>query len=199
MNVAIYARVSTAKKDDDGAYIQDHEVKLQPLRLYCQQHGWTIVKTYQDRMSGAKASRLALNELMTDAKAKKFDVVLVWKFDRFARSIMHLNTALQTFRQLGIRFVSMTEAADTGTTAGRMLFNILGAFAEMERELISERVTAGMKTAKNQGVKLGPTVTIDHAQVRELLAQGMPKLAVARKLDISIDSVRRIERMERAA
>jgi DNA invertase Pin-like site-specific DNA recombinase len=191
--VALYARVSTVKKDETGEFVQDPEVQLQALREHAQREGWTVQAEYVDRASGAKEKRPALDRLMADARMKKFDVVLVWKFDRFARSVIHLHTALKTFQALGISFASKTEAADTGTTAGRMMFTILGAFAEMERELIGERVKAGMKTAKSQGVKFGPNVCLEEiSQVQFLVReQGMTIREVSRKLDIPLTTTRR--------
>src|SRR6266851_5242004 len=168
--VALYARVSTAKKDESGEFIQDPEVQLQALREHAQRENWNVIAEYVDRASGAKEKRPALDRLMADAHERKFDVVCVWKFDRFARSIIHLNMALKVFKSLGIAFVSKTEAADTSTIAGRAMFGMLSVFAEMERELIGERVKAGMKTAKAQGVKFGPEVSdIDIEGIQQMI------------------------------
>jgi DNA invertase Pin-like site-specific DNA recombinase len=141
--VVLYARVSKAGD------IQDPENQLQPLRLLAAAKGYVIVKEYVDRTSGSKDSRPALNALMTDATKGHvdFQAVMVWKFDRFARSTAHLLAALNTFTDNGIAFISLTESVDTSTAMGKMIFTILGAVAEMERALIIERVNAGLRRA----------------------------------------------------
>src|SRR5580704_14217101 len=122
MKVALYARVSTTDKG------QDPEMQLRELREYCQRRGWDISSEYVDAgISGSKDSRPRLNELMLDANRRKFDAVVVWKFDRFARSTSHLLKALETFQALKIDFVSLTEGIDTSTPVGAMVFTILGA------------------------------------------------------------------------
>jgi len=193
IRAALYARVSTLKRGDKT---QDPEIQLSQLREHAKQQGWTI-EEYVDRgVSGAKESRPELDRLMRDAQGKKFDVVLVWKFDRFARSVIHLHKALQSLRDLGIRFMSLTEAADTQTTSGRFMFTILGAVAEMERELIAERTKAGMNYVKANGTKSGVPVgrkAFAHRhEVKALIASGVPKTHVARQMNISVETVRRI-------
>src|SRR5262252_11060357 len=167
-NVALYARVSTKQG-------QDPETQLQQLREYASNRGLTVIAEYVDRgVSGAKDSRPKLDALMADAKAGKFDGVLVWKFDRFARSTRHLVTALEEFQALGIHFVSLTEAIDTSTPMGRMVFTVLGAVAELERSLIVERVHAGLSRARKQGKTLGrPKVIIDREKVARLKDEGL--------------------------
>ena len=144
---ALYVRVSTGEQNLDG---QEAE-----LKEYAANRGWEVTKIYRDKISGAKNSRPALNELMADARKKKEDIVLVWKFDRFARSVSHLLSALETFRSVGIEFVSVSEAIDTTTAAGKMMFTVLGAVAELERSLIGERVRMGVQNARRRGVRLG--------------------------------------------
>ncbi len=145
---AIYARVSS-KEQSTGA--QESE-----LREYAKSRGWTLQKVYTDQgVSGVKDSRPALDELMRDCRRRKADVVVVWKFDRFARSLRQLVTALEEFRRLGIDFVSRTEAIDTSIPSGELVFQIFGAVAQFERALISERVKAGLAHARSQGKKLG--------------------------------------------
>jgi DNA invertase Pin-like site-specific DNA recombinase len=137
MRVAIYARVST----NNGQ--QSPEMQINELREYCQRRDWKIASEYVDAgISGAKDSRPELNQLLTDAHRRHFDAVVVWKFDRFARSVSHLLRALETFNALGIHFVSLSESMDTSTPAGKMVFTVLGAVAELERSLIAERVRA---------------------------------------------------------
>src|ERR1700724_2580746 len=122
MRVAIYARVSTVGSG------QSPEMQLRELREFCQRRGWEIAGEYVDSgISGAKDSRPELNRLMVDAHKRRFDVVCVWKFDRFARSVSHLLRALETFKALGIEFVSYSEAIDTATPVGKMTLTVLGA------------------------------------------------------------------------
>jgi DNA invertase Pin-like site-specific DNA recombinase len=188
MRTALYARVSTLDKG------QDPEVQLRELREYCQRRGWDIVGEYVDiGVSGAKDSRPGLNELMSDANRCKFDAVVVWRFDRFARSVSHLLRALETFRSLGIEFVSYSEAIDTSTPVGRMTFTILGAVGELERSLIVERVHAGIRNARAKGKTLGRPVAIqtNPAEIASLRAQGLSLRAIGKHFGISEGSVRR--------
>ncbi len=146
---AIYARVST----NNG---QSPEMQLVELRDHCHRRGWQSAGQYVDiGISGAKEKRPQLDRLMTDAHRRKFDAVVVWKFDRFARSVSHLLRALETFKALGIEFVSLSEQVDTSTPTGKMVFTVLGAVAELERSLIAERVRAGMRNARAKGKLVG--------------------------------------------
>jgi DNA invertase Pin-like site-specific DNA recombinase len=149
LKIAIYARVSTKNG-------QDPEMQLAELREYIRNRRWKITGEYVDRgISGASDSRPALNRLMADANRRRFDVVVVWKFDRFARSVSHLLRALETFRALGIEFISLSENIDTSTPTGKMVFIVLGSVSELERSLIGERVRAGLRNAKARGTRLG--------------------------------------------
>ncbi len=131
--VALYARVSTTEQSTDS--------QLLDLRRYVRERGWDIFKEYVDEgISGTKDSRPALNELMNDAKKRRFDVVLVWRFDRFARSTRHLINALEEFKNLGIDFVSFQENIDTSSPLGSAIFTIISAVAQLERDIIAERV-----------------------------------------------------------
>ena len=142
---ALYARVSTLSG-------QNPEVQLAELREYASRRGWAIAGEYVDRgISGAKESRPALNRLMGDAHRRKFDAVLVWKLDRFARSLKQLVNALAEMEALGIAFVSLRDNLDLSTPSGRLMFQIIGAMAEFERALIQERVRAGLRHARAQG------------------------------------------------
>jgi DNA invertase Pin-like site-specific DNA recombinase len=156
VRVAVYVRVST-----DGQNTEGQEAEL---REYAQHRGWEVTRIYRDKMSGAKNSRPALDELMADAKKRKVDIVLVWRFDRFARSVSHLLQALETFRAVGIEFVSVSEQIDTASPAGKLVFTILGAVAELERSLIGERVRSGLRNARAKGKRLG------RPPLRELIA-----------------------------
>src|SRR5713101_5937141 len=148
--VAIYARVSTTNHG------QDVGLQTRELQQFAQARGWHLVGSYVDAgVSGSKDSRPELNRLMADAHRRRFDVVCVWRFDRFARSVSHLLRALETFKALGIDFVSFSEQMDTSTPAGKMVFTVLGAVAELERSLIVERVRAGMRNARAKGRRIG--------------------------------------------
>src|SRR5271169_2881101 len=148
--VAIYARVSTL----NGG--QDPTMQTRELTEYCQRRGWEVFDIYVDNgVSGRKDSRPALNRLMADAHARRFDVIICWRFDRFSRSVSHLCRALETFNALDIQFVSLCEQVDTSTPTGKLVFTILGAVAEGERNLIAERVRAGLRNARAKGKRLG--------------------------------------------
>src|SRR5271169_4500148 len=164
LKIAIYARVSTKNGQDPG-------MQLAELREYVRNRKWKIAGEYVDKgISGASDSRPELNRLMADANRCRFDVVGVWKFDRFARSVSHLLIALETFRALGIEFVSLSENIDTSTPTGKMVFTILGSVAELERSLIGERVRAGLRNAKAKGQRLGrpPLKDLTADDVRQL-------------------------------
>jgi DNA invertase Pin-like site-specific DNA recombinase len=147
MKVAIYGRVSTAE--------QNATMQLEELRTYCQPRQRTVVEEFIDSgISGSKESRPALNRLLADAKRRKFDAVLVYRYDRFARSLRQLVNALTGFDALGIHFVSLHDGVDTSTPNGRLVFGIFASIAEFERELIRGRVRSGLAAAKARGVKL---------------------------------------------
>ena len=180
-SAAIYARVSTI------GHGQSPEMQLSELREHCLRRGWQIAGEYVDTgISGAKDRRPELDRLMQDGHRRKFDVVAVWKFDRFARSVAHLLRALDTFRVLGIEFVSLSESLDTATPAGRMVFTVLGAVAELERSLIAERVRAGLRNARSKGIQLGrPAMNLDRAKIVRLRAQGSSLREIATELGCS--------------
>ena len=168
MRVAIYARVSTANNG------QDPSMQTRELREYAERRGWKVFAEYVDiGISGTKETRPELDRLMADAHRRRFDAVVVWKFDRFARSVIHLLRALETFRAQGIEFVSFSEQLDTSTPAGKMVFTVLGAVAELERGLIVERVKAGLRNAKAKGKRLGrPKVSVDSTRIATLRRAG---------------------------
>lgn len=185
MSVAIYARVSTSD--------QNPTMQVEELKAHCEARFWSVFDYYIDEgVSGGAKSRPALDRLMKDAQARKFNAVLVWKFDRFARSLIHLVQALETFHALQVDFISLKDSIDTTTPQGKLMFHIIAAFAEYERAAIRERVRSGMANAKAQGVKLGrPTVAVDSAKVAELRAQGASWREIARDLGIGIGTARR--------
>jgi DNA invertase Pin-like site-specific DNA recombinase len=165
--VALYARVCTLNN-------QDPEMQLSELREYAAHRGWQIVEEFTDQgVSGCKESRPALNRLMADACRRRFDAILVWKIDRFGRSLKHLVNALAELAALGVAFISLRDNLDLSTPSGRLMFQIIGAMAEFERALIQERVRAGLRNARSKGKKLGrPRVTVDASKIASLRAQG---------------------------
>jgi DNA invertase Pin-like site-specific DNA recombinase len=168
-------------------------MQTRELEEYCQRRGWEIAGLYVDQgISGSEEQRPELNRLMSDAHRRRFDAVVVWKFDRFARSVSHLLKALDTFRALGIDFVSLSENLDTSTPAGRMVFTILGAVAELERSLIIERVRAGIRNARAKGKRLGrPRAIVDPARVALARSQGRSWASISMELGVGIGTARR--------
>lgn len=182
MKAAIYARVST----DD----QDLDLQLRDLRAYAHARGMKVYAEYQDKgQSGAKTSRPALDELMEAARKRRFDLVMVWRFDRFARSSRHLALALDEFRALGIQFISYNENIDTSTPMGQAMFSIIAAMAQLERDIIRERVVAGVRTAQAKGKHCGRPGTVDRAKVRACRARGLSIREVAKELGLSPGAV----------
>ena len=183
MRVAIYSRVSTHEQTTAG--------QLDELRSYCARRNWEIISEYTDEgVSGSKESRPGLNLLLADAKRRQFDVVLVYRYDRFARSLRQLVNALSEFDALGIHFVSLHEGVDTSTPNGRLVFGIFASIAEFERELIRSRVRSGIAAARGRGKRIGrPRVSVMDSQIRLLLSQGHSMAAVGNKLGISAATV----------
>jgi DNA invertase Pin-like site-specific DNA recombinase len=167
MNAAIYARVST----NNGH--QNPEMQLRELREYCQHRGWDVTGCYTDvGVSGTKDSRPALNRLMADAHQRRFDAIVVWKLDRFGRSLRHLLNSLAELEALGVAFVSLRDNLDLTTPTGRLMFQVIGAMAEFERSLIVERVKAGMRNARAKGKRIGrPPRTYLSPDTREAVAE----------------------------
>jgi DNA invertase Pin-like site-specific DNA recombinase len=184
MRVGIYARVST--KD------QSCQLQIRDLRAYCAARGFDLVREYVDvGQSGAKDSRPELNILMDDARKRQFDALVVWRFDRFARSTKHLLTALEEFRSLGIQFISYQENIDTSSALGQAMFTIVSAVAQLERDIIRERVNAGICNARANGKRLGrPSVMASVDRILELRAQGHSLQQIATELGIGYGTVR---------
>jgi DNA invertase Pin-like site-specific DNA recombinase len=176
--VALYARVSTLNGQ------QDPEMQLSELREYATRRGLSIHEEYVDQgVSGSKESRPALNRLMSDAQRCRFDAVLVWKIDRFGRSLKHLVNSLADLSAYGISFISLRDNLDLSTPSGRLMFQIIGAMAEFERALIQERVRAGLRNAKAKGKRIGrPRQEVDCLKVRALRSQGLSWRAIAEQL-----------------
>jgi DNA invertase Pin-like site-specific DNA recombinase len=183
--VAIYCRVSTAD--------QHPETQLYDLHEMAKQQGYEIVHEYVDTISGAKSKRPGLDQLMADARRNRFDIVLVAAFDRVARSVRHFLEVLDELNHLGIEFVSLRENIDTGGPLGRAIVVIVGAIAELERNLIVERVKAGMRRAKLEGRRIGRApLDINREQVVADRQSGMSLTKVASKHRISRASVCRL-------
>jgi DNA invertase Pin-like site-specific DNA recombinase len=184
MRVVIYARVST--KD------QSCDLQLRDLRAYCAARGFSVQREYVDSgESGARDSRPQLNELMDAARKRQFDAVVVWRFDRFARSTKHLLLALEEFRSLGIQFTSYQENIDTTSPLGQALFTIVSAVAQLERDLIRERVSAGIRNARACGKQFGrPRRIVNHDDVRRLRSEGASLRQIAAKLGVGYGTVR---------
>jgi DNA invertase Pin-like site-specific DNA recombinase len=185
--VALYSRCST----NNGQ--QDPEAQVRELKEYAERRGWQIANVYIDAgVSGSKDSRPSLNRLMADAGRRKFDVVLCWRFDRFARSVSHLLRALENFQALGIDFVSLSENVDTSTPTGKMVFTILGAVAELERNLIVERVRMGLRNARAKGKRLGrPRVYANADRITELRERGSSWEEICAALNLSKGTAQR--------
>jgi DNA invertase Pin-like site-specific DNA recombinase len=177
----LYARVSTLNG-------QHPEMQLSELREYGAHRGWQIVGEYIDQgVSGAKESRPQLNRLMSDAHRRKFDLIAVWKIDRFGRSLKHLVNALADLDSLGVAFVSLRDNIDLSTPSGRLMFQIIGAMAEFERSLIQERVRAGLRNAVARGVRLGrPKRTVDAAEIARLRASGASWREISQQMRIGV-------------
>jgi len=193
VRVGIYARVST--KD------QSCEMQLRDIRAYCAARGYEQITEYTDTgVSGTKDRRPGLDKIMGDIRKRKVDMVIVWRFDRFARSTKHLVLALEEFKALGVHFISYQENMDTGSPLGQALFTIVAAIAQLERDIIVERINAGVRNARAKGVTLGrPKRIVDREKIIKLLAEGMSRHKIADKLGISYTTVRaRIAEVARA-
>jgi len=186
--VALYARVSTSNGH------QDPEMQLAELREYAGRRGWEIVGEYTDQgVSGSKESRPELNRLMIDAHLRRFDAVLVWKIDRFGRSLKHLVNALADLGAYGVAFISLRDNIDLSTPSGRLMFQIIGAMAEFERALIQERVKAGLRNAQAKGKRLGrPRRVVDTSKIAALRAAGATWRSVSRELGVGVATLYRL-------
>jgi len=183
--IAIYARVSTDR--------QSTESQLNALREYAGKRAWAISKEYIDEgYTGSNTKRPAFTAMMADAKKRKFDVLLVYKLDRLSRSLKDLITTLDDLKSMGIDFISYDNGLDTTTPTGRLIFNVVGAVAEFEKDIIRERVRAGLENAKRKGKRLGrPPVSsrlVDKA--KKLRSEGMSFRQIGKRLGIPESTVR---------
>jgi DNA invertase Pin-like site-specific DNA recombinase len=189
VKAAIYARVSTVD--------QEPENQLQELRRYVEARGWTSVEYVDRGVSGAKDRRPALDQLLADARRRRFDVLVCWRLDRLGRSLKHLITLLDDLQALGVAFVSLAEGIDATTPAGKLQMHILGAIAEFERARIQERVRAGLARARVQGVRLGrPRRRIDPERLATVA--GLPAREAARRLGVPRSTLQRLLAQKRA-
>jgi DNA invertase Pin-like site-specific DNA recombinase len=184
--VALYARVSTSNGQ------QDPEMQLRELREYAKHRELVIIDEYTDRMTGSKDSRPAINRLMADACQRRFDAVLVWKLDRFGRSLRHLVNAIAELEALGVAFISFRDNLDLTTPSGRLMFQIVGAMAEFERALIQERVRAGLRNARAKGRRLGrPRVMVDASRIASLRSAGRSWAQITDEIGVSKGTAQR--------
>ena len=186
MRVALYARVSTLNG-------QNPEVQLAELREYAARRDWVITGEYVDEgVSGAKESRPALNRLMADAHRRRFAVLLVWKIDRFGRSLKHLVNALADLDSYGVAFLSLRDNLDLSTPTGRLMFQIIGAMAEFELSLTKERVKCGLVNARANGKRLGrPRRVTDGDRILQMKAEGASLREIANAMGIGYGTVRK--------
>src|SRR5271165_5288094 len=186
LRVALYARVSTHDQ-------QTLPLQIRALREYAAKRGWTIVTQIKEVRSGASQRELR-ESLLAAARRREIDVVMVWRLDRWGRSVADLVSTLQELQHLGVGFVSLTEALDLTTPAGRAMAGLLAVFAEFEREILRERVRAGLDHARHQGKRLGrpPSVVDKAVEAQKLYRKGISKSEIARQLQIGRTSVRRI-------
>ena len=178
----IYIRISTGDRNPD--------LQLNELPEYCERRGWTMVETYEDHMSGAKDRRPHLDRMLADARRRRFDVIVVWRCDRFARSTSHLLRALEEFQALGLDFVSVQEAVDTSTPAGKLTYTVIEAVNKLERSIIRERVIGGQRAAKRRGVRFGrPHRVVNTDKVSKLRKQGQSWREIAAAVGIPKDTL----------
>lgn len=186
LRAGLYARVSTNDQ-------QTLAMQSRAMREYAARRGWTIAMQIREVNSGA-ARREAREKLLEAARRREIDLVLVWRLDRWGRSVTDLLSTLQELEHLGVGFVSLTEALDLTTPAGRAMAGLLAIFAEFEREILRERTRCGLAHARQNGQRLGrPATAATHAaEVRKLYRAGISKSEIARRLEIGRTSVRRI-------
>ncbi len=184
---ALYARVSTSDQSVD--------LQLDGLRDYAKARGFELVREYVDEgVSGAKATRPALDQLLADAHRRRFDVVLVWKLDRLGRSLSHLIRLVDTFGSLQVDLVSLGDPGlDTSSPHGRLIFSVMGAVAEFERDLIRERTRAGVAAAKRRGKRIGrPRAHVQVGEAQALMDRGKSLASVAKALGVSRSTLQRV-------
>ena len=187
IRAALYARISTLNHG------QDPEVQLRELREYCQRRGFQIAEEFIDKgISGSRERRPALDKLMVACRKRLLDAVVVYRYDRFARSLRQLVNALEDFRCLGVDFISIHEGVDTSTANGRLVFGIFASIAEFERELIRDRVRSGLAAAKAKGKLVGrPRVVVNALRIASLRREGRSWAEITRETGISKGTAQR--------
>lgn len=186
MKVITYSRVSTSHHD------QKPEIQVEELRQYCKARGWTIKEEIVDHgYSGGTDQRPGLKRLMTLARSRQIDVVVVTKLDRMARSLRHFVAVLDEFSSLGVQFVSVKDQIDLTTASGRLMLHIVAAFSEFERSLIRERTIAGLAYAVSKGRKLGRPLLHNPNTIRDLRTQGMSYRNISKKLNVPMGAITR--------
>ena len=182
--IGVYLRVST--------HDQSTELQLKEIQAYLVARGWTDAKIYEDTATGTNANRPMLKALLNDARARKLDTCIVWKLDRFARSLKDLITMLQELNELGVEFVSLKDQIDMTTSAGRLMFNIIGSFAQFEADIIRERVRAGIANARAKGKHLGRKPTLDVERIKSMRRQGKSLKQIADSLGCTKGGVSKV-------
>jgi DNA invertase Pin-like site-specific DNA recombinase len=191
VNAAAYARVSTDK--------QDLEVQLQEIQQFVDRRGWKLVATYSDVASGAREDRVDFRRLTVDAARRKFDAVVVQRFDRAARSVKQLVETLEHFRHYRVGFVSIKEDVDTSTPAGELIFHVMAAIGQFERALIADRIRSGLRRPRALGKALGrPRALVRPEQILALRAEGVSYRWIGRRLKISSALAHRLARQASA-
>jgi DNA invertase Pin-like site-specific DNA recombinase len=187
IRAAVYARISTLNHG------QDPEVQLGEIREFCKRRGFSIAHEYVDRgISGSRERRPALDRLLDDCRRRLVDAVVVYRYDRFARSLRQLVNSLEEFRALDIEFISIHEGVDTSTPNGRLVFGIFASIAEFERELIRDRVRSGMAAAKAKGKRIGrPRVCVDALRIASLRYQGRSWAEITRETGVTKGTAQR--------
>jgi DNA invertase Pin-like site-specific DNA recombinase len=186
IRAALYARVSTNSN-------QNPQMQLEEMRDYCKRRGWELAGEYVDvGISGGREQRPQLDRLISDCRKRRVDAVVVYRYDRFARSLRQLVNALEEFRSLGIEFVSLHEGVDTSTANGRLVFGIFATIAEFERELIRDRVRSGIASAKAKGKRIGrPRANVDASRVAAMRIAGDSWDTIRRELGIGKGTAQR--------
>ncbi len=182
-HVALYARVSSEQ--------QDTELQIRELTEFAKSKGWEAYRIYEEKITGTTANRPQLKQMLADMQTGKFSLGLVWKLDRFARSLKDLLSLLETLQDCRVDFISMKDQIDLSTPAGRLMAHLIGAFAEFEASLIRERVRAGLANAKKKGRKLGRRKERDDEAIRQLRSVGLSIRQIATKLGIAKGSVQK--------
>lgn len=192
MNVALYARVSRHDKD------QNPENQLIKLREFASCHGWEVYATYVDYASGAKTSRPGFDKMLRDARARRFDAILIVRIDRLARSTRHLLNVLEDLRMRGVELVCTDQEIDTTTPAGKLLFTVLGAVSELELDLIRERTRDGLARARAEGKRLGrPPSSVLMEHILELRKEGLSLREIGKSVGLSHQAVKQRLRRNR--